>query len=128
MTAPAFQLGAAIPAELRARDQWVVWKLEPRGGKPTKVPYCAPDRKASSTDPATWMSYAAAVALAPHGFNGVGYVFSADDPYTGIDLDKCRDPETGTIHDAAQRLVERFDSYTEVSQSGTGVHIIVRAT
>jgi len=127
VTAPAFQLGAAIPAELRDRDQWVVWRLESRDGKLTKVPYCAPARKASSTDPATWMSYAAAVALAPHGFNGVGFVFSEADPNTGIDLDACRDPVNGTIHEAAQRVIERFNSWTEISQSGKGVHIFVRA-
>jgi len=60
------------------------------------------------------------------GFAGVGFVFSSDDPYTGIDLDKCRNPETGQIEESAQGIIEQLDSYTEASQSGTGVHIIVR--
>ena len=84
---------------------------------------------ASSTDPTTWITYDEAVALAASaGLPGVGYVFAADDPYTGIDLDKCRDPQSGVIAPWAQRLIERLDSYTEVSPSGTGVHVLVRAT
>jgi putative DNA primase/helicase len=58
--------------------------------------------------------------------DGVGYVFSAEDPYTGIDLDKCRDPETGAIADWAQEIITALRSYPEISPSGTGVHIIVR--
>ena len=30
---------ANFPAELRARDQWVCWRLEIRNDRPTKVPY-----------------------------------------------------------------------------------------
>lgn len=109
-----------VPAELRALKQWIARTAD-------KQPYCAPDRRASSTDPTTWSSLEDAEALvAREGFAGVGFVFSADDPYTGIDLDHCRDPRTGTIHAAAQRVIERFNSYTEVSPSGTGVHIFVR--
>jgi putative DNA primase/helicase len=58
--------------------------------------------------------------------HGIGYVFSAEDPYTGIDLDKCRDPETGTIEEWAQEIIISLRSYTEISPSGRGVHIIVR--
>jgi putative DNA primase/helicase len=60
------------------------------------------------------------------GYSGVGFVFSSGDPYTGIDLDHCIDPETGEIAPWAQAWVERFGGYTEISPSGNGLHVIVR--
>ena len=117
----------SLPEELRQRRQWVVWKLEERGGKPTKVPYIAGGSgKASSTDSLTWRSFEEAVqALETGRYNGIGFVFSSGDPFAGVDLDDCRDPETGELEEWAAKIVEAFGSYAEVSQSGTGVHIIV---
>lgn len=60
--------------------------------------------------------------------DGVIYIVLEEDPYTFVDLDKCRDPETGLIEPWAQEIVDRLDSYTEASSSGTGVHIVVEAT
>ena len=116
-----------LPEELRQRRQWVVWKLEERDGKPTKVPYIAGGSgKASSTDSLTWRSFKEAVqALETGRYNGIGFVFSSGDPFAGVDLDDCRDPETGELEEWAAKIVEAFGSYAEVSQSGTGVHIIV---
>jgi putative DNA primase/helicase len=116
-----------FPEELRQRHQWVVWKLEERDGKPTKVPYIAGGSgKASSTDSLTWRSFEEAVqALETGRYNGIGFVFSSGDPFAGVDLDDCRDPETGELEEWAAKIVEAFGSYAEVSQSGTGVHIIV---
>ena len=45
----------------------------------------------------------------------------------GIDLDDCRDPETGEIASWAQQIVDALESYTEVSPSGRGLHILVKA-
>src|SRR5215218_2875098 len=117
-----------FPEELRQRRQWVVWKLEERDGKPTKVPYIAGGSgKASSTDSLTWRSFEEAVqALETGRYNGIGFVFSSGDPFAGVDLDDCRDPETGELEEWAAKIVEAFGSYAEVSQSGTGVHIIVK--
>jgi putative DNA primase/helicase len=116
-----------LPEELRQRHQWVVWKLEERDGKPTKVPYIAGGSgKASSTDSLTWRSFEEAVqALETGRYSGIGFVFSSGDPFAGVDLDDCRDPETGELEEWAAKIVEAFGSYAEVSQSGTGVHIIV---
>jgi putative DNA primase/helicase len=60
--------------------------------------------------------------------NGIGFVFSADDSFMGIDLDKCRDSESGELTSEARTFIEKVDSYTEASPSGTGAHIIVRAS
>jgi putative DNA primase/helicase len=116
------------PEEIRRRHQWLVWKLEKRNGELTKVPYIAGGvGRASSTDSETWRTFEEAVqALQTGRYNGVGFVFSSGDPYAGVDLDKCRDPETGELGEWAAKIVRNLNSYTEVSQSGTGVHIIVR--
>src|SRR4051812_23309337 len=98
-----------IPLELRLRDQWVVYTPIRRTGdpRPTKKPLNPRDGSpASTTDPATWGSFAQARAAHATGdYAGVGYVFSAADPYVGIDLDHCRDPETGVIEPWAAELL-----------------------
>ena len=114
-----------IPEELKARPQWVVWKAV--GDKPDKVPYSAgTERKASSTDLLTWATFQEALeAYENGGYAGLGFVFSSADPYTGIDLDNCVD-ENGEIAAWALEIAGYFDSYTELSATGTGLHIIVR--
>jgi putative DNA primase/helicase len=109
-----------VPEELRCRPQWVVHK--------DKEPFIpGTSRRASSTDLMSWRSFEEAVAALKTGrFDGVGFVFSTADPYTGIDLDHCRDPETGEIDREAQEIIDALDGYTEISPSGRGVHIIVR--
>jgi primase-polymerase (primpol)-like protein len=126
--ADTVELLGNIPEELRQRPQWLVWKLEERDGKPTKVPYIAGGvGKASSTDSETWRSFKEAVqALRTGRYSGAGFVFSSGDPFAGIDLDGCRNPETGELEEWAAKIVQNLDGYAEVSQSGTGVHIVVR--
>jgi primase-polymerase (primpol)-like protein len=117
-----------IPEELRRRPQWIVWKLEERDGEPTKIPYIAGGvGRAKSTDMLTWRSFEEAVqALESGRYDGVGFVFCSGDPFAGVDLDKCRNPETGELEEWADEIVEAFGGYAEASPSGTGVHIIVR--
>ncbi|MGO8684179.1 MAG: hypothetical protein ACLQUT_06325, partial [Thermoleophilia bacterium] len=120
----------AIPKELTARAQWVCWRREQDGdSKPTKVPYRAadPGRKASSTDPSSWSTYEQALAVVEQErADGVGFVFTAADDIIGIDLDHCRDLETGVILPAAQKIIDAFYTDADVSQSGSGVHIYLR--
>jgi primase-polymerase (primpol)-like protein len=42
-----------------------------------------------------------------------------------VDLDDCRDPETGTGANWATAIIDQLDSYTEVSPSGTGYHVLI---
>src|SRR5215208_4257025 len=114
-----------IPEQLKARPQWVVWKAV--GDKPDKVPHSArTGRMASSTDLLTWGTFQEALeAYENRDYAGIGFVFSSADPYTGIDLDNCVD-EKGEIAVWALEIVRYFDSYTELSVTGTGLHIIVR--
>lgn len=117
----------AVPAALCERDQWVGWRVEVRDGKETKVPV-NPETGGfgSATDSVTWADVETAFgAVADGRADGVGFVFTDDGPLVGVDLDDCRDPETGDVDDAAQDIIERLDSYTEVSPSGTGFHVLV---
>jgi primase-polymerase (primpol)-like protein len=84
--------------------------------------------KASVTDAEAWGTIQQALAAARrHNYAGVGFVFTADDPYIGIDLDNCRDPQTGELKPWAADIVRQFpDAYVEASPSGTGIHIITR--
>jgi putative DNA primase/helicase len=115
-----------IPEELKVRPQWLVWKAV--GEKPDKVPYSAKTgRKASSTDLMTWSTFEEALEAYEHGeYAGVGFVFSTGDPYTGVDLDGCVDKQTSEVAAWAMEIVHYFNSYTELSATGTGLHIIVR--
>jgi len=49
-----------------------------------------------------------------------------DPPLSFVDFDDVRDPETGEVSDEVATLVDALDGYTEVSQSGTGLHVYVR--
>ena len=115
-----------LPGALTARDQWVCWRREERDGKATKVPVDpATGGYASTTDPDTWADVKTALeAVEAADADGVGFVFTDDDPVVGVDLDDCRDSVSGTIDEWARDVVTRLDSYAEVSPSGTGVHVI----
>ncbi|MBY0262108.1 MAG: hypothetical protein K2Q20_07170 [Phycisphaerales bacterium] len=123
-----FNIGS-IPAALRERDQWVCWRYEEKNGKRTKVPINPrTGRRASVTTPSDWTSFDKAVAGSNvQDCDGVGFVFTADDPFCGIDLDGCID-EAGMIVPAAREIVDSFNSYTEVSPSGRGVKMFIRAS
>jgi primase-polymerase (primpol)-like protein len=116
-----------LPDALMARDQWVCWRREGRDGKVTKVPVePATGGYASTTDPDTWTGIERAFeAVDETNADGVGFVFTDDDPLVGVDLDDCRDTDSGSIDEWARDVVTRLDSYAEVSPSGTGVHVIV---
>ncbi len=117
-----------VPDSLVELDQFIVWQYEQRdGGKPTKVPYQVNGSRASSTDPKTWCSFDEALKTwqrdDPTRWSGIGFVFSATDPFFGIDLDHCLDAD-GRLKSWAQPIMERFsDSYAEISPSGSGIKI-----
>jgi putative DNA primase/helicase len=120
-----------IPEELKRLPQWVNWTLEERDGKPTKIPLNPmTGGKAMSNNPSTWGSYDKAVARYRECENdciaGIGFV--PTNGYVGVDLDHCRNPETGLIESWAQEIVAQLKSYTEVTPSGTGVRVWVKGT
>ena len=117
-----------VPAELRAEARWVCWRREERGGKATKIPVCAANgRMAKSTDPATWATFDEAVAAVGRWrCDGVGFVFGPDRAYTGLDLDHVL--VDGALDAAYRWVVEQAGTYTEVSPSGDGLHLIFRGS
>jgi len=132
-TRPNQPITQNIPNALTERPQWVCWRYEERDGKTTKVPYTpGTERRASSTDLMTWRTFEEALAAyeaQEPPYDGIGYVFCSADPFVGIDLDKCRDPEDGKITEWAQKIISRVqEGYVEASPSGTGVHIIIEGT
>jgi primase-polymerase (primpol)-like protein len=121
----------AIPEELRKLGRWVCWQNDTRGGKLTKVPKDPkhPPRNAAVDDPMTWGTFEQAVKTYNHGrMRGIGLVLVAGDDLIVFDLDHCRDAETGVIEAWAMNIINTLSSYTEISPSGTGIHIFVRGS
>ncbi|GIV60279.1 MAG: hypothetical protein KatS3mg043_1368 [Rhodothermaceae bacterium] len=112
-----------VPAALRERPQWVVWRLEKNEkGELTKPPYCAraPHCKASTTNSATWGTFEEAVRAYEAGrADGIGYVLTEEDPFVGLDLDDV-DEET------ARAVLDLVPTYCERSPSGRGYRLIAR--
>ena len=127
VSAPIFE---NIPERLTERRQWVCWRLEERDGKATKMPYTPGTlRRASSTDLMTWRTFSEALAAYETGeppYDGIGFMFCSADPFVGIDLDDCRNPETGKVAEWAREIISSVkEGYVEISPSGTGVHVVV---
>lgn len=116
-----------IPEEMRALQQWVLWRKEDRGGKPTKVPYQVNGRTASSTDPTHWVTFGEVLAALEDNSeaSGIGFVFTQDDDFIGIDLDDCLDSERKPLP-WAQSIIDALKTYVEVSPSGTGLKLFFR--
>ena len=113
-----------IPQKLKDLPNWVCWALETRDGKKTKVPYTPETgQKAKANNPKTWSSFEEAEKSLLL-FDGIGFQFS-ESPFVGIDLDHCL--KNGKASPEAQKIVDALNSYTEISPSGEGLHIIVKA-
>ena len=121
-----------IPAELRDRRQWICWRYTEREGKQTKVPYnVVTGLEADVTKPANWFSFFDTVAALNTGYySGIGFCLTADDPYAFIDLDvpKCPQDQIAAEYARQELICSAFNSYSERSPSGNGLHIIVRAS
>lgn len=119
----------AIPQELKALPRWVTWRYESRRGRWAKVPIsCTTARHADVTSSGDWAEFGAALKYyRTHRVAGLGFVF-AGDGLVGVDLDDCRDAESGELQPWASAILCDLDSYAEVSPSGTGVKVFVRAT
>lgn len=128
------QRWAQVPIELRRRPQWCYTYP----GDPEPLRRKAPRKKgnalASDTSPSDWMSFEQACAYAEQVGGEIGYVLTEDDEFTCIDLDvkdattHPHKPEEWTKQedfDRYWRICQAFDSYTEMSKSGKGLHVWV---
>lgn len=136
MSEPAQTQGDNVPTHaeslepLMAVPNWVAWKRVDRNAKVTKVPVNPrTGAYASVTDPATWGTYHDAASRAfSRRLAGVGFVLTGSDGFVCVDLDHVRDRVTGMIDQDACEIVNLLDTYTEVSPSGDGLHLWMRAT
>lgn len=117
-----------IPDELKVRPQWICWQgKQLDNGKLSKIPVDPKTgQAASTTDSTTWGEFAEALDNHRSGkADGIGFVFTKDDPYFGIDLDGCVNangkPETWFVG-----IVKLLRTYTEITVSRRGLHIIGR--
>ncbi|QLI78221.1 phage/plasmid primase, P4 family [Bacillus pumilus] len=114
-----------IPQELKNAPQWILWRSEERDGKKTKVPYQIDGSMAQSSNKRTWSTFPTIIKFYnKRDYDGIGFMFSKDDPFIGIDIDHC--VEDGVLSPFAQEIVDSVGSYTEFSPSGEGVHIITK--
>jgi hypothetical protein len=123
-------LGESLPEALRDIPHWMGTRFERRkDGKTDKRPYRVvsglPVIKADKTNPENWATYSEALAAYERGdVDAIGFVLTANDPYFVMDLDGVIDRDTGEIHAAAGEVIHALNSYTEISCSGTGVHVV----
>jgi putative DNA primase/helicase len=122
-----FQSG--LLSELLPYSQFVVWKYTVEQGKLKKRPFNPrTNLPAKTTDPSTWTNVTTALrALGTGRYNGIGFVFSESDPFTGTDLDTCV-AKDGSIAAWASEIITTLASYTEYSPSKLGVHILTQAS
>ena len=124
-----------IPQELRDLKQWGLFKLKwvPERKRNTKIPFSAIDGdNAKSNDPNTWTTFNHAIEelkLNSKDFDGLSFFFA--NGYAGIDIDHVEDDimryRSGDYEDnIVSEFMNATRSYTEVSQSGTGIHIIFK--
>jgi hypothetical protein len=116
-----------VPDELKMGERWVCCD---EGKVPLVATASGAVYAASSTDPATWRAYDNTLEAWRENewsFAGVGRVIKADEEYVGVDLDHCLDVDSGEIYAWAARVLDRLKSYSEISPSGDGVKIWVKA-
>jgi putative DNA primase/helicase len=123
-----------IPDEIKKMNNWVLWKLENREDKHGKIKACKPPyqtngKNASHTNKKTWTNFESVLETFNHRggvYSGIGFVLDGTG-YSIIDLDHIG--EEGSISEEdSNHIINSFNSYTEKSQSGKGIHIIVKGS
>jgi KaiC/GvpD/RAD55 family RecA-like ATPase len=118
-----------IPQILREKPQWILWRLENRNGEMTKLPFRIDGTAAKTNTPETWAKFDEVheAYVWTQKYSGIGFVFAEGGGLCGIDLDGCRDPESGQVAAWAREIIKDFNTYSEVSPSGSGVKLFVVA-
>lgn len=128
-----------IPASMAQRQQWVLWKFEwdQRREAWLKVPYYAMGgRRTGDQGSDRDRMRLATLEVVRRAFErkqgqsdawaGVGFGFLPGDGLIGLDLDKMVDLETGAMTERCRKIIQAFDTYTEISPSGKGVHLYMQ--
>lgn len=122
-----------LPEELKSLNQWGLYKRiwQPEKNKYTKIPYDAnTGQKGKSNAPDTWVTFDEAVAAKEKfHLDGLGFFFG--NGYMGIDIDHAKDDverylEGDITDNVVNDFMSRTHSYSELSMSGEGIHIIIK--
>lgn len=120
-----------IPDELKELEQWCCFRVQERNGKKTKIPVDAHTGKAGkSNDSSTWADYETALAaIETYKLDGLGFYFK--EPYFGIDIDGVGEDiqrylKDDTENNIVAEFIDMMESYSEISLSGNGIHIIAK--
>ncbi|MBR0074636.1 MAG: hypothetical protein IJP96_02635, partial [Synergistaceae bacterium] len=107
--------------KIKDLPNWINWNIDkdnPKIPKNSKT-----GGNAQNNNPSTWSTY----EIARNFGSCVGFEFG-NSPVIGIDIDHCVNSQTGKISELAKRVISTMKSYTEISQSGTGIHILALVT
>lgn len=123
---------ASIPESLKATNQFIGWRLGPArsNGKAAKLPVDPKTgRRTDITNPQGCRTFQEALAgMIRYELSGIGIVLTQEAGIVAVDIDDCRDKKTGTITPFASEILSKLNSFTEISQSGEGLHVFVRAS
>lgn len=125
---------SAIPQELKDYKNWVCWQAYPdpksHSGISKKPINPRTGGFAMPNNSDTWSDFETAVRQSGK-YSGIGFMFS-NSPFFGVDLDDMpndiQDYKNGGTDNIISEFVNTLQSYTEFSQSKTGVHIICKGT
>jgi primase-polymerase (primpol)-like protein len=103
--------GGCFPSLLKTHDQWLVTQ-----DKKPVVPSKGWQKSVNL------LTFTEAQDKAEQLGGAVAFCFTEGGPFVGFDLDDVK--ADGEFTKEARTIVQRLDSYTEVSSSGTGLHVI----
>lgn len=111
-----------IPEEMKNLNQWFVGNKEKKPFTPKTNDIGYPDKiETCGSFEDCYHSF-----KKNRHFFCVGFNFYDTDTYIAIDLDDC--VKEGIVTEKAKEIIDYFDSYTEYSPSGKGIHIILKVT
>ena len=103
----------------------MLWRLEQREGRQTKPPINPSSGfRGNVQDPKQWRDFDNAMKIHKGGrfhTNGISVVLHPESELVGLDLDPCI--SDGTFTQDATEIINRVNSYSEISPSGKGVRI-----
>lgn len=115
-----------VPLQLKVFTNWVLWKYATRNGKKTKIPYQINGVEAMVNNPYTWTSFENVCKqfAKRDEYGGIGFVFSKNTGLVGIDFDHIKEKNTNEWNQNEIRDALSIGSYTEISPSEDGLHVI----
>lgn len=106
-------VASLIPTQLRKVPQWVNWQEG-------KIPSDRNGRKINALDSKNWLPYEEALKVS----SKIGFVLTESDAFICVDFDNCVEDRKITCP-KVDAYCKQLNSYTEISQSGKGLHIFI---